>query len=151
MFNPQLDLVVWLVAALLLVLFGVRSWMVETGRVRLGRSWTKVRAVTVASLVAIGGLTVLMWFQGGWLMWDAIFKGTDPQAVYYSSDDTAVPAPPPADPAAPPVDPAAPPADPAAPPADPAAPPADPAAPPAPPAGGGQPPAGAPAVPPPGP
>src|ERR1700754_1396803 len=144
MFNPQLDLVVWLVAALLLVLFGVRSWMVETGRGRLGRRRAKGRALAVASLVAIGGLTVLMWFQGGWLMWDAIFKGTDPQAVYYSSDDTAVPAPPPADPAAPP-------GDPPAPPGDPAAPPADPAAPPAPPAGGGQPPAGAPAVPPPGP
>jgi hypothetical protein len=134
MFNPQLDLVIWLVAALLLVLFGVRAWLVETGRARLGRSSAKIRALTVASVLAICGLTVLMWFQGGWLMYDAIFKGTDPQAVYYSSDDTAVPAPPPVDPAAPPV--------------DPAAPPADPAAPPAPPAGGGPPPAGGPAAPP---
>src|ERR1700754_691569 len=118
MFNPQVDLVIWIVAALLLVLFGVRSWLVETGRARMGRTSAKVRVLTVASLAAIGGLTVLMWFQGGWLMYDAIFKGTDPQAVYYSSDDTAVPAPP-IDPAAPPVYPA----DPAAPPADPAAPP----------------------------
>jgi len=147
MFNPQLDLVIWIVAALLLVLFGVRSWLVETGRARMGRTSAKVRVLTVASLAAIGGLTVLMWFQGGWLMYDAIFKGTDPQAVYYSSDDTAVPAPP-IDPAAPPVDPAAPPAgppaDPAAPPADPAGPPVAPAAPAAPPA----PPAGGPAAPP---
>jgi hypothetical protein len=131
MFNPQLDIVVWIVAAVLLVLFGVRSWLVETGRTRLGRTSPRVRALTVASVVAIGGLTVLMWFQGGWLMWDALFKGTDPQAVYYSSDDPVDPALAPVDPALAPVDPVAPPVDPGAPPADPAAPPAPPAAPPA--------------------
>jgi hypothetical protein len=119
LFDPQLDLVVWILSALVLVLLGARAWAVETSRTRLGRRTTKVRVLTAASALAIAGLFVMMWFQGGWLMYDALFKGTDPKAVYYSADD---PVPAPAAPAAPPADPAAPPAAPA--PADGAAPPA---------------------------
>jgi hypothetical protein len=129
LFNPQLDLVVWVLSGLVLVLLGARAWVVETGHARLSRGSAKVRVLTAASVLAIGGLFVMMWFQGGWLMYDALFKGADPKAVYYSADD---PVPQPADPAAPPADPAAPPAAPA--PADGATPPAGGA--PAPPAGG---------------
>src|SRR5918999_1830231 len=119
LFDPQLDLVLWIVAALVLVLLGARAWVVETGHARLGRRSAKARVLTAASALAIGGVFVMMWFQGGWLMYDAIFKGPEARGFSYGGDDRV---PPPADPAAPPADPAAPPAAPA--PADGATPPA---------------------------
>jgi hypothetical protein len=95
MLNPQLDVVVWILVALVLVLLGARAWAVETGAARPGRAPAKVRVLTVASVFAIGGLFTMMWIQGGWLLFDALVNGTDPEAVLY-------PAAPPADPAAPP-------------------------------------------------
>jgi hypothetical protein len=126
MINPALDIWVWTCCVVLLALMGARAWVVETGRVRLGRTPVKVRVLTGGVLVSLVALVGLLLMQGGALFVDSVVNGTDPAAVYYGTHDDTAGGDAAADPGA---------ADPA--PADPAA-PADPGA--QPPAG--QPPAG---------
>jgi hypothetical protein len=124
MFDPALDVWVWVSFVVLLALMGARAWVVETGRARLGRTSMQVRLLSGGVVLAVVGLFGMLAMQGGVLLFDSIVNKTDPSAVYYGRNDAA------ANPPAP--DPAAP--DPAAPPAG--APPAG-----APPAGGAPPPA----------
>jgi hypothetical protein len=125
MFDPALDVWVWVSFVVLLALMGARAWVVETGRARLGRTSMQVRLLSGGVVLAVVGLFGMLAMQGGVLLFDSIVNKTNPSAVYYGRNDAA------ANPPAP--DPAAP-ADPGAPPAG--APPAG-----APPAGGAPPPA----------
>ncbi|HYH31934.1 MAG TPA: hypothetical protein VD903_16275 [Pseudonocardia sp.] len=138
MIYERLDLVVWGATLLVLILLGARAWAVETSGVRIYRTSTRVRVLTVGAWLSILALIGLLAVQGGVLLAQSIINRTDPSEVV-----TVVPVnpPPPA-----PVDPNAPPA---APPADPNAPPPAPADPggaaPADPGGAADPGGGAPA------
>ncbi len=108
MFDPALDIWVWVSFLVLLALMGARAWVVETGRARLGRTSVQVRLLSGGVVLAVVGLFGMLAMQGGVLLFDSIVNNTDPSAVYYGTNDAAA-NPPAPDPAAP-ADPAAPPA-----------------------------------------
>jgi hypothetical protein len=81
MINPAFDIWVWGTAVLFLVLMGARAYAVETGQVRLGRTPTSARVLTVAivlTVVALGGLLAM---QGGTLLFSSIIHHTDPSKI----------------------------------------------------------------------
>lgn len=93
MINPANDVWVWATAGLFLVLMAARAWVVETGRVRLGRTSRQVKTLTGASAVVLVGLVALLAMQGGTLMVTSIINGTDPSKAFYGPAPTAPAAP----------------------------------------------------------
>lgn len=81
MINPANDVYVWGCALLVIVLMAVRAWTVETGTVRLGRTPTRVRALTAAVVVALVALVVLTAVQGGALFVHSVLTHTDPSKI----------------------------------------------------------------------
>lgn len=59
---------VWTTLGLLLVLLGVRAWVVETGRTRPGRTPVRVTVLTVACLAAAALVSGLTTANGGALL-----------------------------------------------------------------------------------
>ncbi len=59
------DLPVWLVFVVLLVLLGLRAWLVETSPAGGGSSRREVRAVTIAAGVTLFVLVVAVALRGG--------------------------------------------------------------------------------------
>ncbi|MFC5952461.1 hypothetical protein ACFQH9_29780 [Pseudonocardia lutea] len=124
--DPAFDKWVWLSFLALLVVLGVRAWVVESSRTRLGRTPTRVRALTVASVGVVAVVVALLTVQGGRQVVHSVLTRTDP-VTGLPLDAPRQPAPAvPADPNAPAVDPNANPGAPAA--ADPNANPNAPAA-----------------------
>jgi hypothetical protein len=104
-FNPALDVWIWITCLALLGVLGARAWVVETGQGRLGRTPAKVQVLTAASAGVLVLLVVLVAVQGGALLVNSILTGTDPLVAGSAGapvDPAAV------DPAAVPVDPNAP-------------------------------------------
>ena len=93
MIDPANDVWVWATAALFLALMAARAWVVETGRVRLGRTSRQVKTLTAASAVVLVGLVALLGMQGGALMVTSIVNGTDPSKSVYGPAPAAPAAP----------------------------------------------------------
>ncbi|WP_214406158.1 hypothetical protein [Pseudonocardia lacus] len=85
--DPSLDKWVWIAAAAFLALLGVRAYLVETGRRQLGGTPTKVKALTVASGVALSALVVLFMMQAGTLLVQSLITGSDPIALLGGTDN----------------------------------------------------------------
>jgi hypothetical protein len=85
--DPALDVWVWILAAVFLVLLGVRAWVVETGRRQFGGTPSRVRALTWATGVVLVALTTLFMTQAGALLVQAVVTGTDPVAQLGGADN----------------------------------------------------------------
>ncbi|MDQ4115955.1 MAG: hypothetical protein M3235_03230, partial [Actinomycetota bacterium] len=55
----------WLAFALVLAVFGVRAWVVETSRGRFTTGGTAQRGLTVAAGASVALLVVMLTFNGG--------------------------------------------------------------------------------------
>jgi TRAP-type C4-dicarboxylate transport system permease small subunit len=106
--DPGFDKWVWLGFLGLLVVFGVRAWVVETSRGRLTRTPGRVRALTGLSVCMVAVVCGLLWVQGGKQVVSSVVNRTDP-VTGLPLDRPAQPVvAPPAAPAAPADKPAAP-------------------------------------------
>jgi len=76
--DPGFDRWVWLGFFGLLVVLGVRAWVVESSRGRLTRTPGRVRALTGASVVMVAVVLSLMWVQGGQQVINAVVNRVDP-------------------------------------------------------------------------
>jgi hypothetical protein len=129
--DERLDIFVWAAVLLLLILMGARAWVVETGT-RHYRASTRVRTLTVATVLALAVLVGMVAMQGGIVFAQSVATRSDPEdtVILVRPDGTVDPRldgpDPPPDPNAPQAGPNAPPADPNAPPAGPNPPPGDP-------------------------
>ncbi|GAA4679545.1 hypothetical protein GCM10023215_10850 [Pseudonocardia yuanmonensis] len=106
--DPAFDKWVWLSFLALLVVLGIRAWVVESSRNRLERTPTRVRALTVASVGVVAVVVALLTIQGGRQVVHSVLTRTDP-ITGLPLDEPQQPAPAaPADPNAPAADPNAP-------------------------------------------
>ena len=100
----------WIVFALVLALFGARSWVVETNRGRLSTAGSAQRGLTWAVAASVALLAVMLMVNGGAQLVDLLVNGD--AAVTAPSDQAATggqqPGQAPVEPAAPPAAPAAP-------------------------------------------
>jgi hypothetical protein len=85
--DPALDKWVWILLVALLVLLGVRAWVVETGRRQFGGTPSRVRALTVASGVVLVALTTLFMTQAGALLVQSVVTRGDPLSQLGGADD----------------------------------------------------------------
>ncbi|MCF7549021.1 MULTISPECIES: hypothetical protein [Pseudonocardia] len=101
--DPSFDRWVWLSFFGLLVVLGVRAWVVESSRGRLTRTPGRIRALTGASVVMVCLVAGMLWIQGGQQVFDAVVHRTDPVTGLPLDQPRPVVAPnaPPADPNAP--------------------------------------------------
>jgi hypothetical protein len=99
--DPAFDKWVWLSFLGLLVVLGIRAWVVESSRGRLERTPTRVRALTVASVGVVAVVVALLTVQGGQQVVHSVLTRTDP-ITGLPLDEPQQPAPAaPADPNAP--------------------------------------------------
>jgi hypothetical protein len=76
--DPLFDRWVWLSFFGLLLVLGVRAWVVEGSRGRLTRTPGRVRALTGASVVMVAVVLGMLWVQGGQQVFDSVVNRTDP-------------------------------------------------------------------------
>lgn len=88
----------WLAFLVVLVLFGVRAWVVETNRGRLNTAGAAQRGLTWAVSAAVVVLIALATFNGGLTLTGLLLNG---EAQTSTPSDTAPVVPQPAAPAAP--------------------------------------------------
>ncbi|MCE3550058.1 hypothetical protein LWC33_01140 [Pseudonocardia sp. RS11V-5] len=100
--DPAFDKWVWLSFLALLVVLGVRAWVVESSRGRLERTPTRVRALTAASVCVVAVVVALLTVQGGQQVVHSVLTRTDP-VTGLPLDKPQQPAPAAADPNAPPA------------------------------------------------
>lgn len=101
--DPAFDRWVWLSFFGLLLVLGIRAWVVEGSRGRLTRTPGRVRALTGASVAMVAVVLGMLWVQGGQQVFDSVVNRTDPVTGLPLDQPAPV-----VDPNAPPVDPNAP-------------------------------------------
>jgi hypothetical protein len=75
--DPLFDRWVWLGFLGMLVVLGLRAWVVESSR-RSTRTPGRVRLLTVASVAMVGVVCGLLWVQGGQQAYESVVHRTDP-------------------------------------------------------------------------
>ncbi|GAA1831586.1 hypothetical protein GCM10009836_06960 [Pseudonocardia ailaonensis] len=76
--DPLFDRWVWLGFLGLLVVFGIRAWVVESTGGRATRAPGRVRLLTVLSVGMVAVVCGLLWVQGGQQAFESIVHRTDP-------------------------------------------------------------------------
>jgi TRAP-type C4-dicarboxylate transport system permease small subunit len=76
--DPAFDKWVWLSFLGLLIVLGVRAWVVESSRGRVERTPTRVRALTAASVCVVAVVVALLAIQGGRQAVHSVLTRTDP-------------------------------------------------------------------------
>lgn len=107
-FNQALDIWIWGIVVAFLAMMGIRAWVVENGRGRLGRTSAKVKVLNGSIVTVVAALVVMLTIQGGALLVHSVVTKTDPKPAAQVDPGAAQPAGTPAAPGAQP--PAAPPA-----------------------------------------
>ncbi|WP_181783959.1 hypothetical protein, partial [Pseudonocardia pini] len=76
--DPAFDKWVWLSFAGLLVVLGIRAWVVESSRTRLASSAGRIRTLTAASAGMVVVVVALLWVQGGQQVMNSVLNRVDP-------------------------------------------------------------------------